>query len=59
MRRNRLMQCTRAEVLSTQGQRYREERSWSSGLLCSECFLCMGVFLHKGQLAALEERLGP
>ena len=42
------MPCTRAEVLLTQGRRYREERSWSLGLLRSEFFLCMGVFLHKG-----------
>ena len=44
----RLMLCTRAVVLSTQGQRHGGQRSWNSGLRYKEHSLCMVVFLHKG-----------
>ena len=57
MMENRLTLCTRAELLPRLSRRCREERSWSQGLPCSERFLCMGAFLHRGQLAALEEQL--
>ena len=48
MRVDRLMLCTRAELVSSQGQRCREESSGRKGLLGSEDFLCMGAFLHRG-----------
>ena len=48
MRVDRLMRCTRAELVSSQGRRCREESSGRNGLLGSEGSLCMGAFLHRG-----------
>ncbi len=59
MMEDRSRLCTRAELLPRQSRRCREERLWSQGLPCSEGFRCMGAFLHRGQLAALEGRFVP
>lgn len=59
MRGNRLMLCTRVELLSRQGRMCREKRSWRKMQLCSEGDLCMAAFLHKGNLVALGGRLVP